>query len=56
MCQFAEKSLILNIIFPNIASKEYFDDRMADTYDHLWLQQKAPPRPQTICLVIICQQ
>jgi len=30
---FAEKSQILNIIFPDIAAKEYFDDRMADTLD-----------------------
>jgi len=35
-CQFAEKSQILNIIFPDIASKEYFDDRMADTLDAIY--------------------
>jgi len=36
LCQFAEKSQILNIIFPDIASKEYFDDRMADTLDMIY--------------------
>lgn len=36
LCQFAEKSQILNIIFPNIASKEYFDDRLADTLDAIY--------------------
>ena len=36
LCQFAEKSQILNTIFPDIASKEYFDDRMADTLDAIY--------------------
>jgi transposase-like protein len=36
LCQFAEKSQILNIIFPDITSKEYFDDRMADTLDMIY--------------------
>jgi len=36
LCQFAEKSQILNIIFPDIAAKEYFDDRMADTLDAIY--------------------
>jgi transposase len=36
LCQFAEKSQILNIIFPDIAAKEYFDDRMADTLDVIY--------------------
>jgi transposase len=36
LCQFAEKSQILNIIFPDIASKEYFDDRLADTLDAIY--------------------
>jgi transposase len=36
LCRFAEKSQILNVIFPDIASKEYFDDRMADTLDAIY--------------------
>ena len=36
ICQFADKTTILDVILPGIASCEYFDDRLADTLDTLF--------------------
>lgn len=36
ICQFADKTTILDVILPGIASCEYFDDRLADTLDALF--------------------
>jgi transposase len=36
ICQFADKTTILDVILPGIAPEEYFDDRMADTLDALY--------------------
>jgi len=33
LCRFANETIILKGIFPNIEPKEYFDDRLADTLD-----------------------
>jgi transposase len=33
LCQFADKTTILDTILPGIDAKEYFDDRLADTLD-----------------------
>ena len=30
-CQFAEKTTVLDVLFPGVDPKEYFDDRLADT-------------------------
>lgn len=35
ICKFAEDTSVLNVIFPNISPKEYFDDRLGDTLDAL---------------------
>lgn len=36
LCQFADETTILETILPGIASKEYFDDRLADTLDAIF--------------------
>ena len=36
ICEFADKTTVLNVLFPHIESKEYFDDRLADTLDALF--------------------
>ncbi len=36
LCQFADKTAILDTISPGIEAKEYFDDRLADTLDAIY--------------------
>lgn len=36
ICVFADKTSILNVLFPDIKPEEYFDDRLADTLDALF--------------------
>ena len=36
ICRFADKSRVLHVLFPNIKSHEYFDDRLADTLDAIY--------------------
>ncbi len=36
VCKFAKETSVLDIIFPNIAPNEYFDDRLADTLDAIF--------------------
>ena len=36
ICEFADKTTVLSVLFPHIESKEYFDDRLADTLDALF--------------------
>jgi transposase len=36
ICRFADKARVLKVIFPKIASHEYFDDRLADTLDAIY--------------------
>jgi len=36
ICEFANKTTILNILFPDIKPEDYFDDRLADTLDALF--------------------
>jgi len=36
LCKFANETTVLDVIFPDIASNEYFDDRLADTLDALF--------------------
>jgi len=36
LCRYAENTTILDVILPNISSREYFDDRLADTLDALF--------------------
>ena len=36
ICEFADKTTILDVILPGIGPEEYFDDRMADTLDALF--------------------
>jgi hypothetical protein len=36
ICQFADRTTILDVILPGIAPYEYFDDRLADTLDALF--------------------
>jgi hypothetical protein len=36
ICQFADKTTVLDVIFPGIKSEEYFDDRLADTLDAIY--------------------
>ena len=36
ICQFANKTTVLDVIFPGIKSGEYFDDRLADTLDAIY--------------------
>ena len=33
LCKFAKETTVLDVIFPDIAPNEYFDDRLADTLD-----------------------
>lgn len=35
-CQFAEKTTVLDVLFPGIAPEEYFDDRLADTLTEIY--------------------
>lgn len=35
LCKFADDTTVLKVIFPDIAPKEYFDDRLGDTLDAL---------------------
>jgi len=36
VCQFANESNVLNVIFPDISPNEYFDDRLGDTLDAIY--------------------
>jgi transposase len=36
ICRFADKSRVLKVMFPGIQSKEYFDDRLADSLDAIY--------------------
>jgi len=36
LCKFADETTVLDNILPGIASKEYFDDRLADTLDAIF--------------------
>jgi transposase len=36
LCKFASDRKVLGVIFPDIAPKEYFDDRLADTLDAIY--------------------
>ena len=36
ICQFAEETTVLEVILPNIAPAEFFDDRFADTLDAIF--------------------
>jgi len=36
ICQFADKTTVLNVILPEVQPKEYFDDRLADTLDAIY--------------------
>jgi transposase len=36
ICQFAKETTVLDVLFPQIESKDYFDDRLADSLDALY--------------------
>lgn len=36
ICKFASEKNVLKVLFPDIAPKEYFDDRLADTLDAIY--------------------
>ncbi|MDZ7758946.1 MAG: IS1634 family transposase [Desulfovermiculus sp.] len=36
ICEFADKTTVLSVLFPDIKPEEYFDDRLADTLDALF--------------------
>ena len=36
ICKFATETTVMDVILPGIASKEYFDDRLADTLDAIF--------------------
>lgn len=36
LCSFATDTTVLNVMFPHISPREYFDDRLADTLDVLY--------------------
>lgn len=36
ICRFADKTIVLDVLFPEIDPKEYFDDRLADTLDAIY--------------------